>query len=69
MTKEQFALAAEGAGFIPAADLLNVWRHPGFPLFLKIEEDGRIDVWTEHYGITYPLTLQRLTYLFKAFQP
>ena len=68
MTKEQFALAAEGAGFIPAADLLDVWRHPIFPLFLTLRPDGSLDIWTENYGVTYPLTPQRLTHLFKAFQ-
>jgi hypothetical protein len=70
MTKEQFALAAEGAGFIPAVPMW--FRHPNIQnlLISPYNEEKMIvtlDI-TRGQEIILPLSLQRLTHLFKAFQ-
>lgn len=74
MTPEQFALAAEGAGFQPTGTQpgYSEWfRHPDTKtLWITRYDEGRMIV---TFNITQadlimPISLQRLTHLFKAFQ-
>lgn len=74
MTKEQFVLAAEGAGFQYDKEY-GVFKHPHAPIYIwwlqptsTSQAPAMRISWNLEYDMTYDLTLQRLTYLFKAFQ-
>ena len=69
MTKEEFALAAEGAGFRPTGT--GWFYHPDTRGVLICHYDEHRMVVTfdiTHMDAVVPISLQRLTYLFKAFQ-
>lgn len=71
MTKEQFALVAEGAGFVRSA-IPYIFKHPDWGIYvyqLELKDPTMMKIsWNLEYEIEHPITLQRLTHLFKAFQ-